>query len=152
VSFQRIAEAGYFRGFGQVAVDAATDDVAGGFIEVIVKQLRKLQILGPQDFVEELALEPDHNGGVALARAAVWMKLMAADQRQKQLALPWIGQGKLELDRRLRYCGELRLEAFQRTPRRLHLALRLGGSIQGLNLVDFADEFVAGHGELMSKS
>ena len=38
------------------------------------------------------------------------------------------------------------MAAFERTPRRLHFALRLGGFEQGLNLVDFIDEFVAGHG------
>jgi hypothetical protein len=73
-------------------------------------------------------------------------KAMAADQRQKELAFPWIGQGELELHRWPRCGGKLGMEAFERTPRRLHFALRLGGFEQGLNLADFIDEFVAGHG------
>ena len=44
-------------------MDGAADDVTGGFIEVVVKQFRKLQILLPQDLIEELALEADHHGG-----------------------------------------------------------------------------------------
>jgi hypothetical protein len=37
------------------------------------------------------------------------------------------------------------VKGFARTPRRLHFALHLGGFEQGINLVDFIDEFVAGH-------
>ena len=151
LSFPSIAEGGYFGGFGEIAVDGAADDVAGGFIEVVVEQLGKLQILRPQDLIEELALEADHYGGVALAREAVWPKVMAADQCQKELALPWIGQGKLEFHCRLRCGGKLGVETFERATRRLHLAMRLGGFEQGLNLVDFVDEFVACHGRMKSK-
>ena len=39
----------------------------------------------------------------------------------------------------------LGVEGFERVARRLHFSLRLGGFEQGLNLVDFVDEFVAGH-------
>jgi hypothetical protein len=95
-------------------VHGAGDYVTGGFIEVVVKQFRKLQILRPQDVVKKPSLQPDHDGGVALAWAAVWLKVIATYQCQKELAFPWIGQGELEFDRRLRCSGELGLEAFWR--------------------------------------
>jgi hypothetical protein len=54
-------------------------------------------------------------------------------------------EGELELHLRTRCGGGLGVKGFARTPRRLHFALHLGGFEQGINLVDFIDEFVVGH-------
>jgi hypothetical protein len=90
------------------------DDVAGGFVEVIVEKLRKFEKLRPQDLIDHTLAAADHDGGGALAVLAEGCQIVAAAEGDEKLALPWVRQAELPIDGFLRSRAELGVEPFER--------------------------------------
>ena len=82
----RLGDAGkaeLFGRFGDVAVHAAGDDVAGGFAEVVMEQTGELGELGPDHGVEDGAGHADHDGGSALTGKPEGLEAMPADEGEE---------------------------------------------------------------------
>ena len=80
---------------------AAGDDVAGGFVQIVVEEFGEFQELRPQDLVHHRPGHADHDGGGPLAGETVRIEIVAAAEGDEELALPRIVDLELVFDRRL---------------------------------------------------
>ena len=71
------------RGFSRVSVDLFANNSFGGFVQPAVERLLKLQILGPECFVDKRSRSPDHHCRVPLAVVPVGLQAVPATERRE---------------------------------------------------------------------
>ena len=126
-------------------MDAAADDVAGGFVEVIVEEFREFEELWPECLIDHRLGAADHDCRVALAALAERLQMIPAAEGDEELTLPWVWQAEFPVEDFFRSCAELGVESVQRAAGCLFFAWGIGAAKKGLDLTDFFDELVPRH-------
>lgn len=94
-----------FRCLVGIAKDLFANDAIRCFIQVRVKGALDLKKLRPERVVDKRIRGTQNNGGLTLARIAVWLEPIAAAQGGKQTPGPTIRQRELRFGRAFRFCG-----------------------------------------------
>jgi hypothetical protein len=88
-----------------IAEDLFANDALCCFIQVRVEGALNLKKLRPQRVVDKRIRGTQNNGGLTLARIAVWLEPITAAQGGKQTPGPTIRQGELRFNRGFRFRG-----------------------------------------------
>jgi hypothetical protein len=94
-----------FRCLIRIAEDLFANDAIRRFIQVRVEGALDLKKLRPQRVVNKRIRGTQNDGGLTLARIAIWLQPVAAAQGGKQAPRPTIRQRELCFDRALRFRG-----------------------------------------------
>lgn len=97
-SEQSGARLGLFFGLVRIGENLLADYAFGGLAQILIERARDLQVLRPERLIDERPGRANQYGRVALTRIPIGAQTVAAAERQKRPALPWIGQAEAHLD------------------------------------------------------
>jgi hypothetical protein len=131
--------------FGEITMNAAGNNVPGGFAQVVVEELLELKKLRPKDLIHKGGRCAQHHCRMALAILAVGMEAMTPCQGKEELAFPGIWQAELVFDRRFGHCAELGIEPLESTGSGSHFTGKFAAAEQRFDFADFGNDFFTGH-------